>query len=58
MNNLFQTKVSEEMEKYIHSMSFIRKSFRFLNKVEKYCTQGQASGINMAHACYALDNNG
>ena len=39
-------------------MSFIRKSFRFLNKVEKYCTQGQASGINMAHAYYPLHNKG
>jgi hypothetical protein len=35
---------------------FCRKSCRLLDKVEKYCTAGQATEYNMAHAHCKLVN--
>jgi uncharacterized protein YlbG (UPF0298 family) len=35
---------------------FLRKSFRLWDSVEKYCTTGQATDDNTAHALHMVDN--
>ena len=54
---MFQTKVVEKIKTHILcSVTFFRKSCRLWDNVEKYCTAGQATDDNMAHARYMLDN--
>jgi len=56
----FQTKFVEEI-KNTHILfsnyffSFFRKSYRVGDNVEKYCTAGQATDDNRAHAHCILD---
>jgi len=48
---MFQTKVVEKIKTHILcSVTFFRKTCRFLDNVEKYCTAGQAAGDSRAHA--------
>jgi len=35
-------------------VTVFRKSYRLLDNVGKYCTDGQATGDNMAHVPYML----
>ena len=53
---MFQTKVVEKIKTHILcSVTFFRKSYRLWDNVEKYCTAGQATDDNMAHAHFMLD---
>ena len=53
---MFQTKVAEKTKTYIsRSKTFFRKLCRLLHNVEKYCTVGQATDGNLAHAHCMLD---
>ena len=54
--NVIPTKVVEEIKTHIYIQK-VQKSFLLWNNVEKYSTRGQSSGMNMAHAYYALDPN-
>jgi len=40
----------------LYSITFFRKSCRLWDNVQKYCTSEQATGDNMAHAHFMLDN--
>ena len=55
---MFQIKFVEKIETHIlRSITFFfRKSCRLWYNVEKYCTAGQATDNNMAHAHCMLDN--
>ena len=54
---MFQTKVVQKIKTHILcSVTLSRKSRRLWDNVEKYCTAGQATDDNMAHARYMLDN--
>jgi hypothetical protein len=56
---MFQTKVVEEIKTHILCpVSFLWKSFRFWDNVEKYCRAGQGTDDNMAGAHCMLDNQG
>ena len=53
---IFQTKVVEKIKTHILcSVTFFRKSYRLWDNVEKYCTAGQATDGNMAHAHCMMD---
>jgi len=53
---MFQTKVVEKIKTHILcSVTFFRKECRLLDNVEQYCTAGQATDDNMAHAHCMLD---
>ena len=48
---MFQTKFVEKIKTHIlYSVTFFRKSCRLWENVEKYCTAGQATDENIAHA--------
>ena len=50
---MFQTKVVEKIKTHIlRSTTFFRKSCRLWDNVEKYCTAGQATDDNSAHALF------
>jgi len=54
---MFRTKVVEEIKTHIlRLVTFFRKSCRLWDNVEKYCTAGQATDDNMAHAHCMLDH--
>ena len=54
---MFQTKVVEKIKTHILcSVTFLRKSYRLWDNVEKYRSAGQITGDNKAHAHYMLDN--
>ena len=45
---MFQTKVVEKIKTHLlRSITFLRKSCRLWDKVEKYCTAGQATDGNL-----------
>ena len=53
---MFQTKFVQKIKTHILcSVAFFRKSYRLWDNVEKYCTAGQATDDNMAHAHFMLD---
>jgi len=55
---MFQTNIVEEI-KNTHSVFnnfFFSENRAFYENVEKYCTAGQATDGNMAHAHCMLDN--
>ena len=53
---MFQIKVLEKIKTHILcSVTFYRNLCLFKNNVEKYCTAGQATDDNMAHAHFMLD---
>jgi hypothetical protein len=55
----FSTKIIEEIEtRILHAVKFLRKLCRFLSKVEKYRTAGQATYNNMEHAHFTLGSSG
>ena len=44
---MFQTKVVEKINMHIlYTVTFVRKSWRLRENVEKYCTAGQATDEN------------
>ena len=52
---MFQTKVVQKIKTHILcSVTFFRKSCRLWDNVEKYCTAGQGTDDNMAHALFTL----
>ena len=54
---MFHTRVVDKIETHIlRSVNFFKKIALFMNIVEKYCTAGQATDDNMAHAFFMLDN--
>jgi hypothetical protein len=54
---MFQTKVVENKKTHVlYSITFIRKSRRLWDNVEKYFRVVQATDGNMAHAHCVLDN--
>jgi hypothetical protein len=54
---MFQTKVIENVETNILcSVTFFRKSCRFLDNVEKQCKAGHSTDDNMAHVHCMLDS--
>ena len=54
---IFRMKVAQKIKTHIlFSIFFLRKSGHFYDNVEKYCTVGQATDDNMAHAHCMLDN--
>jgi hypothetical protein len=53
---MFQTKFVVKIKTHIlYSNFFFRKSYRFLDNVEKYGSAGHATGENIAHAHCLLD---
>ena len=53
---MFQTNVAEKIKTHILcSKTFSLKSCRLGDNVDKYCTAGQATDDNMAHAHCVLD---
>jgi hypothetical protein len=55
---MFQTKFVEKIKTHILYSIIFRKSCRLRDKVEKYCTAGQATDDNMAHAFCMLETDG
>ena len=56
---IFQTKVVEKIKTHsLCSVTFVRKSFRLWDNVDKYCRAGQATEGNMVHAHCMLDTQG
>ena len=54
---MFRTKVVEEIKTHILcSVIIFRKSCRLWDSVEKFCTAGQTTDNNKAHAHCVLDN--
>jgi hypothetical protein len=53
---MLQTKVEEEIKTRTLSSVTFSKIVHFLDNLEKYCTAGQTTDDNMAHAHYMLDN--
>jgi hypothetical protein len=52
---MFQTKFVEKIKAHIlYSLTFYHKLCRLLDNVEKYCTAGQATDDNMAHAHFMM----
>jgi len=52
---MFQTEAAEKTKRYIFcSKTFFRKSCRLWDNVEKYCTAGQPTDDNTAHAHFVL----
>jgi len=48
---MFQTKVAEKIKTHFCiQFFFLRKSCHLWDNVEKYCSVGQATDANMAHA--------
>jgi hypothetical protein len=53
---IFQTNVVEKIKRHIlYSVTFLRKSCRLWDYVEKYRRAGQATDDHMTHAHYVLD---
>jgi uncharacterized membrane protein YraQ (UPF0718 family) len=53
---MFLTRVVETINIHILcSITFFRKMYRLWDNVEKYCTAGQATDDNMAHAHFMTD---
>jgi len=55
---MFQTTVVEKMKHILRLITSFRKSYHFLDNVRKYCTAGQATDNNTAHAHCVLDTWG
>ena len=56
---MFRTKLVEKIKTHIsYSVTFIRKSCRLLDNVEKYCKAGQTTDENVLHAHCMLDTLG
>jgi len=54
---MFQTYIVEKIKThYTFNIYFFQKSCLLWDNVEKYCTAGQATDDNMAHAHCMLDN--
>jgi len=53
--SIFKTKIVEKIATGIlRSVTFFRKSYRLLGKVEKYSAAGQATDDKIAHAHFKL----
>jgi len=56
---MFQVKVLEKIKtRVVFNGFFFRKSCRFLDNVEKFCTAKQATDDNMAHPHCTMDTYG
>ena len=56
---MFQTKVVEKIKAHIlFPVTFLRKSCRLCENVEKYCRAGRATNDSIAHAHCMLDTQG
>jgi hypothetical protein len=51
-------KSCRENNKYVRSIYVFENRAVYKGKLEKYCTFGQATDYNMAHAHYMLDTSG
>jgi len=56
MRNILNKVIAKIKTHILGSVTFSRKSCRFWDNVDEYCTAGEATDDDMAHTHCALDN--